>query len=558
MPVQTIPAAHSGMNSLASPESVPRDQAPRLENLLADRDGATPLRGPWQHDTALPTNAATFTVAGCWAWDKRAIVSYTSSPHRADRFAHLPRDTGGSAVRLMDEVGDGSPAAVTAAEAALVPWRRATSMGDLTLGYAAAGPTGYTVKGGDTTYYPGKLLQWTPGSPPAAVATAAPLGGADVAAYAQRLWVAGGVPPLNTGGHAASYEPNALFFSEPGTAADWTDDVTNLVNRIDVDPSSVDNLTGLAAIDGALLVFKRAAVYRLTGSGLSTFAIRRVTSGLGCVDAHSILPFDDGAYFLAAAGFIWHNGYEATSVSEAITPDLRPALHDMLTNGGRATTTRIGQDHIMLAIVDAASRPTFCGLYNRRRGSWTMLSSSAMTAGVVGGNPLFLFTTAENAYALARAAGVTTYSVWSARYLLDVRSDWATSSLIRGYDLGDAGRLYPIPAKWWSRAVELASPERRAHVRRVMVDYDWRSDQPEGWFVNVVTGDGRPLGGEFRLSAVPASSARGRVQRDVFGEARDVSVRVEWRGPELHAGAPVNAADAALYKIAVEYDATHQ
>lgn len=562
MPLHSIKPAARGVNALSAPDAVDYDEAPLVENLLADRDGSLPIRGPWTHKWALTSQGLSSIPIGVAASGTSALVTYaprtsTGFLYRSDRFAHLSNVTGQELRTTMDvHLGIAGPTTATAANSTgqSLPWRRSAAYGEWAYAFAAQGAASHTVPGANGAYYPGKLLRWKPVSVIEQVT--GPLGGADLAVYMERLWSAGGVAPGAAPEDA--YEPNTLYFSEPGDPVDWTDAVSGLVNRVVVDNSVTDNLTGLAPIDGALLVFKRNAVYRLTGAGPASFAIKRVTSGMGCIDAMSILPFDDGAFFMSAEGLIWHNGYEARDVSRQIRPLLRPALRTVLSDGGRITSARLGNEHVMVSLVTREGVSLFAALYNVPRGTWTLLSSSAMRQGVNGGgNPDLLFSTTQGAFALARTPESPNYRVWSAERLLEGLGDWASLTSTHGYDAGPTS-FSPIPAKWWTRLVALGSPTQAAAIRRLFVDYNL---QPRGgdarWRVKLLTGNGVELA-QWTLAAVEEGRRQARFQTSVHTEAVDVQLRIELVGARADTVATANVLGAELYTASLEYATTHQ
>lgn len=568
MAFQTLAPASAGVNAHASMTALPATQAPLVENMLVDRDGVLSLRGPWQGRGAGPHSASTHRVAACWTNNDFALVSFTTEQYKAGRFAHLNSNNAaayGSPTLgvYRDSPTDGSWFTLARANDLSMPWRRSVAFGDQAYGFAAVGPNVYSlvktpeppgqVSGavGVNTVYPGSLMRWNVSGAP--VGVAGPRGGADLAVYANRIWVAGGTLPGSTGG---AYQENGLFYSEPGRGEVWVDPVSNLVNRIDVDPSPSDNLVALATIDAALLLFKSNAVYRLTGSGPASFVLKRITSGLGCADAHSVTAFDSGAYFFSASDLIWHDGYEATEVSEAVRPFLRPALAQLALNGGRATTARLGTQHLIVTVTNGAGSPTFTAVYHTARRAWTLLSSAAMRGFIDGdtiGNPAYVCGLAG---AVVGFAGRTNANItaWSGRYLLESARPASEEVYHTGFDHHDASGqpLYPIPARWHSRLLTLASPLKGAHLRRLIVDYCWDSQNGiPGWTVSLWDGQGREI---MPGVAVPEGTHRRlRYVREFFAETTEVQFRAEFK---LIPGGdpPIAIRRGELYMVGIEYD----
>ncbi len=102
--------------------------------------------------------------------------------------------------------------------------------------------------------------------------------------------------------------PSRLSYSEANSGSDFLSS-----NYIDVDPSDGDEGTGVIAAFGGLVVFKQYSIHFLTGEGGSTYSVRKIVAGQGCVSAGTISESPFGIYFLS------HDGVYV------LTPDLRAA-----------------------------------------------------------------------------------------------------------------------------------------------------------------------------------------------------------------------------------------
>lgn len=99
--------------------------------------------------------------------------------------------------------------------------------------------------------------------------------------YANRLWLAKG---------------STLYYSE----ADTIDFPAS--NQLFVDRGDGDEITGLKSAFGGLLVFKKRSIHYLSGYGATTFQLRKVVQGQGCVSGHTIAESSAGVYYLSYDG----------------------------------------------------------------------------------------------------------------------------------------------------------------------------------------------------------------------------------------------------------------
>lgn len=105
-----------------------------------------------------------------------------------------------------------------------------------------------------------------------------------------------------------------IYFSEAGSMDFQT------TSTFGVDSEDGDSITGLKAGFGGLVVFKKNSIHFLDGDGPSTFAIRKIVDGIGCVSQNTIASGVNGMYFLAADGVYLFNGNGAKYISHSQQP----------------------------------------------------------------------------------------------------------------------------------------------------------------------------------------------------------------------------------------------
>jgi hypothetical protein len=91
--------------------------------------------------------------------------------------------------------------------------------------------------------------------------------------------------------------PSGVRYSEADSHGDFT--ATNLIQ---VDRGDGDEGTGIISAFGGLVLFKQYSIHFLTGEGDTTFAVRKVVAGQGCVSARTIAESPNGIYFLSHDG----------------------------------------------------------------------------------------------------------------------------------------------------------------------------------------------------------------------------------------------------------------
>tara|TARA_R100000963_G_C4643947_1_gene107729 strand:+ start:1764 stop:3260 length:1497 start_codon:yes stop_codon:yes gene_type:complete len=93
-----------------------------------------------------------------------------------------------------------------------------------------------------------------------------------------------------------SSNPQEIVFSAPFNEDDFT--AGNGAGSIKVD----DNITGLKVFRDNLFIFCQDRIFKLTGSGLASFAIENVSRNIGCLDGFSIQEIGGDLAFLGPDG----------------------------------------------------------------------------------------------------------------------------------------------------------------------------------------------------------------------------------------------------------------
>jgi hypothetical protein len=111
----------------------------------------------------------------------------------------------------------------------------------------------------------------------------------------------------------ADKSPTRLYYSR--ASEPWTlDQYIEVGSAADTDP-----ITGLAAFQGNLVVFKERSIWILSGNDDASFFLRKVVPGLGCKGAHSIVPMGDYLLFLSEDDFYMFDGSSVGNLSKAVS-----------------------------------------------------------------------------------------------------------------------------------------------------------------------------------------------------------------------------------------------
>lgn len=205
---------------------------------------------------------------------------------------------------------------------------------------------------------------------------AAPRSARAVACFANRLFVGGGSVP----GTVTPLYANRLYFTDPGgpptdNLNEWKDDISGLVNQIVLD--GPEPIRKLVVVDRALYIIRSTSVYRLTGSGPSSFTVTKVLN-MGATNAMSCMGSPNGFVFANYTGIYEYDGSSATRITENC-PDVgvRATLNVF------PTTVSTCQIHAGFTGFLLAQLPTIYGgtggtvpdlfIYNHETRAWTVM-----------------------------------------------------------------------------------------------------------------------------------------------------------------------------------------
>lgn len=100
--------------------------------------------------------------------------------------------------------------------------------------------------------------------------------------------------------------PSRVFFSKTGVPTAFPSEFFE-----DARPDDGDQVTGLAKMDGNLVIFKQHSIFLLTGNGPADngtnndFVLARLASDVGCTDPRSVVEFSQGVLFKGTTGIYW-------------------------------------------------------------------------------------------------------------------------------------------------------------------------------------------------------------------------------------------------------------
>ena len=108
-----------------------------------------------------------------------------------------------------------------------------------------------------------------------------------------------------------------LYFSEPDRPGTVLDENENWIRIGAEDESSP--ITGLSALLNGLVIFKRDAIWVLSGDGPENFFVQKVVDGIGCIGHGSIVNVENYVYFAAEFGLYRFNLSEVEELSGDIS-----------------------------------------------------------------------------------------------------------------------------------------------------------------------------------------------------------------------------------------------
>jgi hypothetical protein len=588
----TLPPPYDGLDTDSAPEALADTKAPVVTNFLVDRPGQLPMRGPINEATASLNVVNGRMPVGPWIFNDKLLVGYRevdatkvrdpwTTPYRTATAAQL--SSGALAIQHVDLI-TAAITEITPANVNSIPGPRSTRLGPYVYGPAFDSSTAAVNENG-TFKKLTSLLRWNGTATAPTIYANAPRGAQDIKAHYQRLLVLGGRNPDGTG----EIQQNTLWYSDvlsgttalPDTVAAWQDDVSGLTNQIIVDSDdSSDFLVGAAKVGGNTVLFKRRSMHMLLGYSPSTWTIKTFTTEQGCIDARSIVEYQDGCFFMSDQGLMWFDGSQLVNTSRNLRSTLLAsavaAVGDPGVDGGRVIASRLPNDYIGISIGSSpsassasVSSTTFCGLYHTR-GAWTNLSSAALD----GGYPIVLGRSSTRTFMfdddkVIQANKLTAPEVATSDHGIDVVTNlfrWDDTTAFSGtgntlLSLGveafpaNTSTQYPIPAAFKSKLMRLAGPLQRSQLHRFLLDYAFTivGSTGDGWYVALVAGDGTSLATEYQVpasSSLATSTYRRRHVKDVFSETNDLQVQVRWSGT----GVPLSV--ATVFPFTVEFQPT--
>ena len=92
-------------------------------------------------------------------------------------------------------------------------------------------------------------------------------------------------------------------------------------NQFNVDVRDGDEITGMWAAFGGLVIWKQNSIHFLTGSGETSFTLIKLLEGVGCVSHNTIAQSPTGIYFLGQDGVYRFDGRQAIYKSHSQQPE---------------------------------------------------------------------------------------------------------------------------------------------------------------------------------------------------------------------------------------------
>lgn len=438
MPVEKLEPPYLGMNTEAQANVLPKGQCQSSINLLPGFPGRAPLRGPLvtRSDYA---SGVTIQDKSIWAHpDLGILLCETSSPSwPIKQFTSV----GAAPTNATRDIGGDNTAL----------GRQSVVVGDISVGCSLAQSDGSSI--------PSYILVWTAGGGGSALTRrlSAPRAVSGVAYWLNRLFALAASPPgtlvplLN-----ASY---ALYWTDPmdgvstflpDNPAAWNDNTSGLLNQIVLDGFSTSNPpTGLAVMGRQLAVFGKRSIHVLRGSGPSDWQIRKEITGIGCVDARSIISHNDGVYFASEAGYYFYDGVSLVCVSENV--------REKFVGATNATAAKVTNDVLLVTVGTSVNGAGWNGLLYLPTRSWT---GFAANTNVLGGGLATLVASSDNGPILSDGN-----RIWLGDHIA------GNDGIISSYDAVGT-TYYGIPGQAISRLAMLAEPGLNSQLRRFISGYE--------------------------------------------------------------------------------------
>lgn len=146
---------------------------------------------------------------------------------------------------------------------------------------------------------------------------AMPFNAAFLAKHRNRLWY----------GNCMERDGSLAYNSRVAYSGLYTPDILgdNSIDPgyIDVFPNDDDVVTGILALRGNIVVYKRRHIYVIMGTSYLDFEVRDTHSDIGCIAPLSLAAGDNKHFFLGSDGrFYAFDGTRPVAISDSIRPDL--------------------------------------------------------------------------------------------------------------------------------------------------------------------------------------------------------------------------------------------
>ena len=182
-------------------------------------------------------------------------------------------------------------------------------------------------------------------------------------------------PPSSSVSTPFNAHPNRLRWSLEGIPTNWSyDDYIDIVG-------GGEGITGMATVQGQLVIFKPRATYVLTGYDSETFQVTEVSSHIGCADHNAMSVSEAGVYFWSKNnGLYYYDGSQLRDLFSALRP-----LIDL----NKLTTTAEGYDAVSvtwlgkrvwvslpIATSENPDNPTYNYIFDPQLGSWVQFQTA--------------------------------------------------------------------------------------------------------------------------------------------------------------------------------------
>ncbi len=316
----------------------------------------------------------------------------------------------------------------------------------------------------------------------------------DVIIHYNRVFVAAARNP----DAASGYNPCRLYFTRDGgttgitnVLTDWTDEITGLVNTIEVGSGQDDDfIVALGRAAGQLVILLRRSVWVLYGTSVEDFVLKQVRTGTGCIEPRSVSITSEGVYFASQLGLELWDGARFSLMS---TP-VQDVWQEFCARGPGANTvnhayirtTPLPNEYLFVSIgVDPSTTGTVSGaerswLVHTRTGAWTQLSSALSSIGLP----------ASGAFARAIRTNGKTLLFGTALW---ARADLLTHGTTSVRDQNTSAS-FSVPLRWKTGLADVGARWETAALQRATVDYAhaWDTETPtnEATFATVALIDG--------------------------------------------------------------------